>query len=184
MYNRILMSMIAFGLAAFLMGGATMAWFTDATSTQITFQSGEVKIGVTDPSGPSPTWSANYDNMAPGQTVASTMKVKNVGTLPMKYRFWADVTGGDPGLAGTLQIKVKDAANNTIAGPMPLNTFVEAVAVTRRDGPGNALPAGSSENLLFEVTLPESANNSVAKKSVSVTFHFTATQPENTGWTE
>lgn len=177
MRNRILLSMLGFGLSAFLMGSATMAWFTDSTSnTDNTFTSGTIDIEATRPS----EWTGTYSNMAPGQTISTVLTVSNAGTLTMKYRMFSAYTG-DAGLAAALVLTVKDSANSTLyAGP--LSGFDLSQAFTR-DG-GNVVAAGGQDPLTLTVVLPTSATNAVAGKSVTVTFTLQATQPENTDWIE
>jgi len=180
MRNRLLLSMLGFGLAAFLMGSATMAWFTSqTTNTGNTFASGTIEIQATRPSA---TWTGVYDNMAPGQKVNTNITVKNIGTLTMKYRMYGSLdTGSDAGLAGKLILTIKDAGGSQLYSG-PLAGFDLSHAFTRTGD--KALAPTAEEVLSLEVELPTSADNTVRGKSVSVTFTFDATQPENGGWSQ
>lgn len=181
MRNRILVSMLGFGLSAFLMGSATMAWFThQTTSPDNTFASGRIEIQATRPA----EWTGTYSNMAPGQKVNTEITVTNSGTLAMKYRMYGVLTPTDTAnakLAEVLILTIKDAGGSTLYSG-PLKDFDLSHAFTR-DG-AKVIPAGGSEVLSLEAHLPTSADNTVAGKSVTVTFTFDATQPANTGWSQ
>lgn len=181
MRNRILLGMIGFGFSAFLMGSATMAWFTSSTTdTGTTFTSGTIEIEA----ARTVDWTEGYGNMAPGQTVTSQLTVSNVGTLMMKYRMYGTVLpASHAGLAEALILKVVDPGNgNATLYEGPLDEFILGTAIVR-DG-GNTLAAGGSETLMLEVTLPTNAGNELAGKTVLVNFEFQATQPENSGWNQ
>jgi predicted ribosomally synthesized peptide with SipW-like signal peptide len=179
MRNRILLSMLGFGLSAFLMGSATMAWFT--SSTQVagnTITAGTIEIGAE-----RSAWTASYNNMAPGEKVETTLTVRNSGTLTMKYRMYGKVVTeqSDATLAHTLKVSIVDpVTNNTVRNEIFLDEFTVANAVVR-DGT-LVVPAGGSQELKVIVHLPNSAGNNVAGKKVTVQFLFDATQPENEGW--
>lgn len=200
MRNRILLGMIAFGFSAFLMGSATMAWFTSSTEIKgATFSSGTIEIEAEKTRG----WTEGYGNMAPGQTVKSVLTVTNTGTLRMKYRMYAQVlcmpgttseetaddtckrVTSDPGLANALQLTVLDMNNgNAELYRGPLDEFrVDNRQAVVRDG-GNALDPGKNHQFLLEVELPSTAGNDLAGKHVVVSFKFDATQPENQGWNQ
>lgn len=184
MRNKILMSMLGFGLTAFLMGSATMAWFTDSKQVgPTTFASGTI---VVNPSYAS-TWSTGFGNLAPGQTVDSTINVQNAGTLDMKYRMYLVVDTADPAysaaLANKATITIKDAAGTTtLAGPYTLANFNSGAALVR-DGV-NQLAPGASQSFKAYVTLPSDANNTYKNTQVKVTFKVDATQTDNSGWGE
>lgn len=182
MRNKILLSMVGFGLSAFLMGSATMAWFTDnKTVGPTTFAAGTIVVTPTYSSA----WSTGYSNMAPGQTVESTINVKNDGTLDMKYRMYLELdTTNSTGyvysaaLANKATITIKDATGTTtLAGPYTLAAFNSGVALVR-DG-NNKLAAGASESFKAYVTLPSDANNTYKNTQVKVTFKVDATQTDN-----
>lgn len=179
MRNRILLSILGFGLSAFLMGSATVAWFTSATQiTDNTITAGRIEIGAQ-----RSAWTTSYDNLAPGESVDTTLTVHNTGTLTMKYRLYAEVDAAesDATLANTLQVTVMDPVTNSTLRPEgPLDQFLEASAVIR-DG-SFVVPRDSGQELKLIVRLPSTAGNAVAGKRVTVKFVLDATQPENDGW--
>lgn len=84
MKTKILMSVLAIGLSIALIGGATMAWFTDEAVTEEpnTFAAGTLDLKV---DGEEQAVSVSLENMAPGQTSEYYKWVlKNDGTLPGK----------------------------------------------------------------------------------------------------
>ncbi len=191
MQKRLALSLMGFGLSTFLMGSATMAWFThEVTVPQNSFVSGRVEMNL---DRPSPVvWSGSFGNMAPGETVHTNLTVKNTGTLDMKYRFYAG-TNGDAALARALVLEVKKGADTLYSGPLDGLDLAHAVI---RDGCNALVPSGgattdrsactnaaaTSEVLTFSVTLPASAGNDLASKSVTASFIFRATQTANPGW--
>jgi predicted ribosomally synthesized peptide with SipW-like signal peptide len=181
------MSMLGFGLTAFLMGSATMAWFTDSkTAGPTTFAAGTI---VVTPSYTG-TWTTGYSNLAPGQTVDNTINIKNDGTLDMKYRMYLQLDTTDSAgytysaaLANKATITIKDAAGTTtLAGPYTLANFNNGAALVR-DGV-NKLAPGASQSYKAFVTLPSDADNTYKNTQVKVTFKVDATQTDNTGWGE
>jgi|GEM_PF-3394315 len=187
MRKGILLSVLGFGLSAFLMGSATMAWFTHSTTdTPSTFASGTIQIAAAHN-----TWTLDIGNMAPDQTVSTVMTVTNTGTLDMKYRMYASYTpeGSDPvviaandKLFKALEVNVKDPSGTYIwATPKKLDQFIVTNAIARM---GGLAANGGHEDLTIEITLPETAGNEVAGKRGSITFHFDATQIGNSGWSQ
>jgi predicted ribosomally synthesized peptide with SipW-like signal peptide len=160
MTKRILLSMVALGLAASLVGGATMALLTAQTNaTAIPLQAGTIAIGATGLTSwlttQKPTWSTPISNLAPGQTARSTVTVTNNGNLPLKYRVTPSVSGD---LAGKL-----------------------VVSITNDSGELN--PNGI-QVLTVDVTLPANADSSAKGKSGTVTLSADATNPANLGWSQ
>jgi hypothetical protein len=163
MTKRILLSMVALGLAASLVGGATMALLTAMSdSTSISVQSGSVTIGATGLTAwltpNNLTWSTPIEDMAPGQTARSTVTVHNAGSLPLKYRVLSSVTGG---LNGWLTVAVMSTGNPFTTGQ---------------------LAAGASQVLTVEVTLPANADSTAKSKNATITLNFDATQVGNSDW--
>ena len=102
MKTRILMSVLAIGLSIALIGGATMAWFTDeADVPEATFTAGTVDIEVTEgETFISGLNSANFDNVNPGDEYEVNWTIKNMGTKDAEIRIfleavWEPVLEGD-----------------------------------------------------------------------------------------
>lgn len=103
MRTKMLMSMLLIVVAAALVGGATVAIFTDqATNTGNTFTAGTVNIEAG-----STTLGVGAGNMAPGDTVSSSFVVQNVGSLELRFDVSASgagdlFSGGTPAVVGDL----------------------------------------------------------------------------------
>jgi predicted ribosomally synthesized peptide with SipW-like signal peptide len=83
MKTKILMSVLAIGMAIALIGGATMAWFTDEAETEAnTFAAGTLDLKAY---GEDKAVSVSLSNMAPGETSGYYKWVlRNDGSLPGK----------------------------------------------------------------------------------------------------
>lgn len=191
MRKGILLSMMGFGLAAFLMGSATMAWFTDVKTVEpVTFTSGNIEIS---PSYVSPGWDVLVGNMAPSQTEEADVLVKNTGTLDMKYRMYAVLDTASAGgyvfsqpLADALQLAIFDGATQVFpaTGTVALSAFTQGAPFETIGGNNMTLAPNAEKTYTVKITLPSTAGNALASKSVKVTFKFDATQTDNTGWSE
>jgi len=95
MKSRIFMSMFVIALAALMIGGATMAWFTDSASTpETTFTAGTLMIDIEN-------FDVDYevaklDILNPGDQWRYNFDVKNSGTKRFIYKLaicWQDQLG-------------------------------------------------------------------------------------------
>lgn len=102
MKSRVFMSLLVIALAAALVGGATMAWFTDEAQTKdVTFQAGTLMIDVDKPGVTKPC-GVTLDRLNPGDCWKYEFYVYNVGTKSadwLLYLCWQDVIGRDNGHA-------------------------------------------------------------------------------------
>lgn len=100
MKSRMLMSLLVIALAAALVGGATMAWFTDAADTdEVTFAAGTLMIDVDDPTvADKSREDLVLDRLNPGDSLTWEFEVDNVGTKSanwLLYMCWQDIIGRD-----------------------------------------------------------------------------------------
>lgn len=100
MKNRMLLGILVFALAAALVGGATMAWFTDAAKTEtVDFQAGTLMIDVDDPVlQDNQREHFDINRLNPGDCWEYKFGVDNVGTKSanwLLYMCWQDVVGRD-----------------------------------------------------------------------------------------
>lgn len=78
--SKMIVSLLLIGLAAIIVGGATMAWFTDdATVADATFTAGTVKVSAGEPSVALPD-GVFAGNINPGDCSTVTWKICNIGT--------------------------------------------------------------------------------------------------------
>ena len=90
MQKKLLAGMSVLILLAALVGGATMALFTDSvTNAGNAFTAGTVDIEV----GEVPTVPVHVYNMAPGDTYNGSFTVRNAGTLELRYSVSAATAG-------------------------------------------------------------------------------------------
>lgn len=100
MKTRILMSVLAIGLSIALIGGATMAWFTDeAEVPEATFTAGTVEIDV-DGSFDGEMNDFVAGNVNPGDSYDVKWDIKNNGTKKAQIRIslddiWESITDDD-----------------------------------------------------------------------------------------
>ena len=87
MKSRMLISMLVIALAAAVIGGATMAWFTDEDASEpVTFTAGTLLIDLNENE-----WEQfqegeiNLDNLNPGDTWEHELEVKNIGTKNLRF---------------------------------------------------------------------------------------------------
>ncbi|MBT9147364.1 MAG: Spore coat-associated protein N [Syntrophomonadaceae bacterium] len=154
MKTKILMSIMIIALATALVGGATVALFTDtATNPGNTFSAGTVIVDV----GPTPVTPVIITNMAPGDTNSGSFTVVNNGTLALKYSVTAVASG---------------PLFNVQAPPLGATPAV----LTITGGTTGTLPPGGSTLVTYTVALPLTAGNQYQGDSGTVDFTINAVQ--------
>ena len=155
--KKILMSLMAIALVVGLVGAGTMAHFSDTeTSTDNTFTVGtlDIALGTT-------SWSAGFDNMAPGDTVTSTIPVNSTGSLPLDYTITTSLSG------------------NLTWGAHPCT--VTSVRVDGISTSSDSLTAAGGTDagdvVAINITMPSAAGNEYQGKSGILNVTFAATQP-------
>ena len=183
MKTKIFMSMLVIALAAALVGGATMAWFTDtATNPGNTFTAGTIDIVLQDhPDDIVETPIFNFTNIAPGwESGVVTVNVQNAGSLPMKVRgvvSGTTVTAADKALYAALDGQYK------LPGMTAWSAWYAAPALPlTRALP--LIPAGTTVTVELQFRLPDDTGNAAQGGSVTLDLTLTATQTDNPGWTE
>lgn len=177
-------AMMTLGVVLGLGTVGTLAYWTDsATLTSGTFQAGSLEIQVdgveNDPVGFSEAFKAA--NLAPGQSVAASSEIQNVGTLTANYHASATATGG---LAPLLTYSVRaggtvntsgtacSGGQEVFTGGIGTGTTVIAnTAATLR----TLLPQTGAESFCVTATLP-SGTTTGQGQSATVKFTITAKQ--------
>ncbi|MBS3902635.1 MAG: SipW-dependent-type signal peptide-containing protein [Dethiobacter sp.] len=158
MKKKMFMSMLVIALAAALVGGATMAIFTDTeTSAGNSFAAGTVDITV----GSTVIPEVGFANMAPGDIRSGSFTVTNAGTLALRFDVLAATSG----------------ALFEVQGNSPGNT--PAVVGGLTDDQDVVLAPGASATVTFTVTLPLTAGNEYQNDNGTVTFTVNAEQTAN-----
>lgn len=151
MRKQLFLAILAVVTAVALAAGGTLALFTDTTtSTENDFTAGTLSLGNQDQT----TWSADYDDMAPGDTVTKTIRITNTGSLGLKFYPKIPATGGD-----------------LFTG--------SGKAIVNINYSDYDLAPGEFTDVAVEVTLPLAAGNAYQAKSGTLSLTFFAFQTKN-----
>lgn len=124
-------------------------------------------------------------NMAPGDSVAGSIEVRNAGSLDQRYHLQVrDTTiggGAHRSLAALLTVAIDARAQGTPCagspgGPGQISVRTAGNPLGTLVVPGRQLIAGGAERLCFYVTLPLSADNASQGGSASFLLTFTGEQ--------
>ncbi len=174
MKMKVFATFMLVGMLSFAVGMGTVAYFTsEATAQDNVFETGTLKIGV--PNEGDNTAFITADNWQPGDSVTEDLTVKNLGSLPYKYKVSAEMTSGDTVLYDKLNVLVKKGTATVYSGHLKDLADQEV---------SSDVAAGTDETLTFTVTLPSETGNECQGKSATVKFTFDATQTNNSGWSE
>ena len=167
--------------------------FTDTENTDsAAFVTGTIDL-VTNPAAPA-TVDFNAGNMAPGDTVYGALRVRNAGSLQLRYAMAATADNPDAkALRGQLDFSVyRDVtAADCSAGDVSAGTQVAASspigasrqltgnpAVGAQAGDSN-LSAAAFDDLCVVADLPLATGNAFQNATTVVTFQFDAEQTKN-----
>lgn len=172
-----------------LVGGlGTQAYWNDtATVSGETVTSGSLDLLVDNQQGNPTTYtwtSLQMSDMAPGESKAATITLKNNGTTPFTVSATATASGNlDPHV--TALVMPSGAASSDTTYPRqetcsgsPPATFNDTLGNTGKTviPPTSTLAAGASLVVCVQLTLATNAPNSMQGKSYVPVFAFTATQ--------
>ena len=194
MKSRILISMLIIALAAAMIGGATMAWFTSTASvTGNTFSAGTVEVSLTEPNSLETAMTpVSASNMAPGDPATNKyFALNNKGSLPMLFRFYlTDVAGT---LQDALMVRItlnpaeyprtfaddekRQGANNQFVweGLLKDLNLTNVAAATA----GYPLPAGFTDIYEVKIWLPAETGNEFQGATFSGTLRVDAVHRNN-----
>lgn len=192
MNKKIAMSAISIVSSLAIMGGATFAAFLDQASlTANTFASGEadLRIAIIDPAtnvddseyAPTQPGFGAGETLIPGYDEDFSFWLRNFSddsvTLDVIARL-ATVTGDSEALQDAVQITfscLREDAVATSAGPFSINQW-EAGQALFVNLDGSSSPVSDEAACDMNVTLPLSADNTVAGKIVNFNVLFDGTQ--------
>ena len=152
------------GAIAALMIAASGAIFKDSVEVdENNFASGTIDISANPPDN-----AISMTNMKPGDSVTSTLTVVNSGTLDFTYDMSAKKDAGISAFYDVLEAKIEQGGATLYQGP-----FKDLLQLTtgRRQ-----INAGASEDIAITVSLPLTADTSLANKNTKVAFTFDAEQ--------
>lgn len=160
----------------------TLAYWTDSvTVTGATFSAGTMDLKVNNLDNAVDFSTISLANMAPGNTSAGVLTVRNAGTVPLTYTTTGAVTNADgKGLGTALVAKITGDAATT--GTAPTKTCAgAALAGTGTSLSGGVintarpLAPGASETVCVQVTLPANAPSALQGATTNLTLTFNGT---------
>lgn len=192
---------LSLGVVAALGAGGTFAYWTDSSQiTGTTFSTGTLDLqssinGTAFSDNPVNTGTPatlTMTSMAPGNTSAQVLTIKNAGTVPLKWTLAGNLTGTnavDFDNANALTVLVKTGAtlngsgnSATCQGGTQLGsttTLKQAsasiVATPQPTTAGSGIGAAGTVALCFQVSFDANAPTSLQTKTTQATFTFGAT---------
>ncbi|MDA8381238.1 MAG: TasA family protein [Actinomycetota bacterium] len=179
--------------AALAFQGAFAEWTSGATGGPQSISTGTVTIALGATGAKTNRLTVNATNVAPGDTIARSVDLSNVGTLNL-----ASVTLGisakpsstlDTDGTNGLQVSISSCSvawsesgppyTYTCSGTTSsvLSTSVSALESSAAPLDGlNALTAGGTDHLVVTLTLPTSAPSSMEGLTSTLSYNFTGTQ--------
>lgn len=182
--------LVAAGVLAFGVIGSG-AWFTDQATSPVTASTGQIVLDLNGDANAAMT----LTNVVPGvYGNLKTVKVYNTAgsTVPVKYRFLAQKTGGSSGVWNQVWVKVRhgncvnvppDDHNNSkgavyegLLKSIDVNSIAHAISAS--------LGINDTHCYTFEFKLADTAGNTLQNQSVNFDVIADATQVENPGWSQ
>jgi hypothetical protein len=190
--RKIVGSLAIAGAAAAVAGLGTFGTFTDSTTpVATTVQTGSLDINLNQPAS-SYAIPVTTTNFVPGDSLTRAVNLSNDGSTALSSVTMTSTATGTPSILTTdttnglqLAIKACDRAytqGGTAAAPVYTcggteRTMFSGPAVSSVSLPNPAsLTSGSTDYLIFSVSLPTSADNGFQSKSASLSLTFTGTQ--------
>ncbi len=163
--------------------GSYAYWTRSVTVPSSSFTAGNLDLLVNATASDVVTFSAlSLGGMAPGNTTAGVLTVKNAGSVTLKYTVATGTTNVDgKGLAAALTGKVTGAG--TVTGTAPTATCSGTALSGTASGfttdlvtTGRVLAPNTSETLCVQAGLPATAANTLqtAATTITLTFHATS----------
>jgi predicted ribosomally synthesized peptide with SipW-like signal peptide len=173
--KKIGMGLATVALGAMLIGGGTLAIFTDsATNTSNTFTAGTLDISLDKADG---TKYFDISNIAPGDSGSTTITVSNDGSLELRYDIATSLTGD-------LATSVDEDGDTVLDGNQLVVTITDSSNAVVLPGDNNRVlaangQAGDSETFTVSWSLPYNAGNFYQGKNASYAFTVNAEQTRN-----
>jgi len=187
MKSRMLVSLLVIALAAAVIGGATMAWFTDEdASAPVTFTAGTLLIDIEKFDMVSNE--INLDILNPGDEWEYEVDIVNEGTKNFIYKVvfcWKDILGntlvdfdgregfGTDPLSDVVEFTIKDDGDNT-----KLTGTLEGKNSPLEFEIGQLAP-GATDSYTIEAVLPTTAGNEYQGSKMKLAFVVMAKQIQN-----
>ncbi len=187
--RALLLSALSLLMCTTMLIGSTFAWFTDS----VTSNGNIIKSGTLDvtmhwadgtkavPADDSTEWTDasadaifDYDNWEPGYTEVRHIRIKNNGSLALKYQLNIAATGEVSDLADVIDVYYADPAVQVaeradLKDTTKLNTLDKVLAGMSESASGE-LEAGKSHVVTIALKMQESAGNEYQNMSIGSDF--------------
>jgi Camelysin metallo-endopeptidase len=189
--RKVVGSLAIAGTAAAVAGLGTYGSFTSSTNPVATqVGTGSVTINLAQPNG-SYTVPASTTGFVPGDSMTRAVTLTNTGTSPLSAITLSSSAGSTNALTtdrtNGLQLAVRSCTvpytqGGTASAPSYTcsgteRTVLSGPAVSSATlGTPNALAVGGSDNLVFSISLPSTADNSFQNLTASLNLTFTGVQ--------
>lgn len=194
--RALISSLLILAMCFTMLAGTTFAWFTDSvTSANNIIKSGKLDMEVQyydagDPANNvAPSWKALGDTVKlfddaalyePGYTQVAYIKVKNVGTLALKYQLAANIVSETAGVSAAGEFKLSDylmfgtVENADIyatreAARDAVSANAKALKELNANNAGDLLADAESGIIALVIYMPETVGNEA---------NYTTTQPQ------
>lgn len=195
--RRIVFSLAMIALVGSLAIGATKAWFTDQATVHNSLAAGKLDVDLRGANAGGITISLDTTQyfkggMAPGveygpYEIAVYNKGWGMSTLPVKYSWTANRTGGNEDMYNLLNVKVRDGNCDWINASWFVGQgyiYQGKLKDMGRVVPNVVLNPNITRCTWFYFQLDPTANNSLQGASSQFNLVLDATQPENSEWTQ
>ncbi|MGY1634928.1 TasA family protein [Geodermatophilus sp. SYSU D01186] len=181
----------AIGTAAAVAGLATFGAFNDRASVATTVQSGELNIDIGAPGGLANTVPVSTAGFIPGSSLTRALNLDNTGTVALSSLNLATTATPTSALVtdkvNGLQLTLEQCSRRwTRSGTDDMPTYTcEQTQRTLYSGPvistaalpaPNSLRPGSTDNLVFTISLPTTAGSHMQGLTATVNLGFSGVQ--------
>lgn len=170
---------------------STAFWTDKVEVSGTTFTSGTLDLEVNDADPFTAATVLSMSGMAPGNTSAQVLRVKNAGTIPAKYTLTGGLTGAsaaDFAAADSLLLTIRAGGTKTgtgntstctggtvLYGPTALTATTTTTTTILATRPTTALAPTDMEALCFQVTFANDAPANLQAKTTDAVFAVNGT---------
>ncbi len=194
---KVLTTAAVLGAVAAIAGLGTFGTFTSSTTATQTFTSGTVQIALGTAGSATNRLTVNAGNLVPGDTIERQVQLSNTGNVSLASIGLTTVASPssllDTETTNGLQMTVQSCATAwTEAGTAPAYTYTcsggatsvlasRAIIGANISLPGlNSLTGGGVDHLMFTISLPSAAPNTMQGLTSTITFTLLGTQRAGT----
>ncbi len=184
------LSVLLIGVVALLLGGGTLAIFSDTeTSSNNVFAAGTLDLKVDGNDDPNVPAYFSESNIKPGDSGGVTISVANAGTIDGSLSIMIANVSNDPGattepeptpdngeLGSYLELRISyDSDGDGICDTIIAENTIDSLENQVLDA--GSLAAGQSKTICIDWRLPNTVGNDVQDDSVTFNIVFSLSQP-------